>query len=204
MLDRKGARVYQFGEFELSEAEAELRTKDRRIPLQEKPLLLLLALVENSRYIVTRDQLRERLWDCDTFVDYEQGINIAIKKVRDALGDLPHKPRFIETVAKKGYRFLVPVEVGGSEVARQRLSTLPQWPSMRCCAIHRVVAYRPYASQRSPYSRRSRYLQSACGFIEHGPTNHIRPRFALLRWYPCETCLPIPAKITLLTASPKN
>ena len=116
MLEQIGKRIYRFAEFELCEEEAELRTKEGRVPLQEKPLLLLLALLENPRHIVTREQLRERMWEDNTFVDYEQGINVAIKKVRDALGDSVEKPRFIATIAKKGYRFLIPVEVCGQEV----------------------------------------------------------------------------------------
>ena len=115
MLAEKGQRIYRFGDFELNECEAELRTKKGRVPVQEKPRLLLLALLENPQHIVTRDQLRRRMWESDTFVDYEQGINVAIKKLRDALGDSAEDPRFIETVAKRGYRFLAPVEVSDAE-----------------------------------------------------------------------------------------
>jgi TolB-like protein/Flp pilus assembly protein TadD len=70
-----------------------------------------MVLVENPQRVVTRGQLRERMWDSETFVDYELGINVAIKKLRDALGDSAENPRFIQTVAKKGYRFLLPVDV---------------------------------------------------------------------------------------------
>lgn len=118
-----GKRIYRFGEFELCEEEAELRTREGRVPLQEKPLLLLLALLENPGHIVTREQLRERMWEGNTFVDYEQGINVAIKKVRDALGDSAEKPKFIATIARRGYRFLIPVEVSGQEVAASTLVT---------------------------------------------------------------------------------
>src|SRR5579859_2123739 len=104
-------RVYRFADFELSAAEGELRTSKGNLRLQDKPLLLLLTLLESSQTLVTRDQIRQRMWDSETFVDYEQGINVAMKKVREALGDSADKPRFIQTVAKKGYRFLLPVEV---------------------------------------------------------------------------------------------
>ena len=104
-------RIYRFGTFELVAAEGDLRNGDARVRLQEKPLLLLAALLDNPQKLVTREQLRECMWDSQTFVDYEQGINVAIKKLRDALGDSADNPKFIQTVAKRGYRFLLPVEV---------------------------------------------------------------------------------------------
>jgi len=104
-------RIYRFGIFELLTAEGELRNGEGSVRLQEKPVRLLAALLDNPQKLVTREQLRERMWDSDTFVDYEQGINVAIKKVRDALGDSADKPKFIQTVAKRGYRFLLPVKV---------------------------------------------------------------------------------------------
>lgn len=104
-------RTYQFAEFELKVSEGELRTGDSTIRLQQKPLLLLSALLERPQRVVTREQLRERMWGNETFVDYEQGINVAIKKVRDALGDSADEPKYIQTVAKMGYKFLLPVEV---------------------------------------------------------------------------------------------
>jgi TolB-like protein/DNA-binding winged helix-turn-helix (wHTH) protein/Tfp pilus assembly protein PilF len=110
-----GDRIYRFGKFELRPIVGELRTQDACLRLQEKPLQLLLALVENPQRLVTRAQLRERKWDTETFVDYEVGINVAIKKVRDALGDSAENPKFIQTVARKGYRFLLPVKVISSE-----------------------------------------------------------------------------------------
>jgi len=103
--------IYRFAGFELIAAEGELRAGDSSVRLQEKPLLLLTALLDNPQELVTREQLRQRMWDSQTFVDYEQGINVAIKKLRDALGDSAEHPTFIQTVAKKGYRFLLPVEV---------------------------------------------------------------------------------------------
>jgi TolB-like protein/DNA-binding winged helix-turn-helix (wHTH) protein len=104
-------RIYRFAGFELIAAEAELRTGNSSVRLQEKPLLLLTALLDSPQEVVTREQLRERMWDSQTFVDYEQGINVAVKKVRDTLGDSAEEPTFIQTVAKKGYRFLLRVDV---------------------------------------------------------------------------------------------
>jgi len=101
--------AYRFGKFEL--CSGELHTEGLRVPLQEKPLLLLTVLLENSQHVVTREQLRQRMWRSDTFVDYEQGINVAIKKLRDSLGDSADRPQYVETIAKKGYRLLVQVEL---------------------------------------------------------------------------------------------
>src|SRR5580698_3896057 len=109
-------RTYQFAEFRLSLADGCLRSGTVSVRLQDKPLQLLATLLDNPQRLVTRQQLRERMWDSRTVVGYEQGINVAIKKVRDALGDSADTPRFIETVARKGYRFLVPVEVIASPV----------------------------------------------------------------------------------------
>lgn len=106
-------RIYKFAEFELNVAQGELRTADSVVRLQPKPLLLLISLLESPQRVVSRHQLRETLWGSATFVDYEQGINVAIKKVRDALGDSAENPRLVETISKKGYRFLLPVEVVG-------------------------------------------------------------------------------------------
>lgn len=108
-------KIYRFAEFELRPAESELRKGDSSIKLQEKPLRLLTALLDHPQNLVTRDQLRKQMWDSETFVDYEQGINVAVKKVRDALGDSAENPRLIETVAKRGYRMLAPVDVVATE-----------------------------------------------------------------------------------------
>jgi TolB-like protein/DNA-binding winged helix-turn-helix (wHTH) protein/tetratricopeptide (TPR) repeat protein len=104
-------RIYKFGEFELSLPDGDLRSGNVTVRLQDKPLLLLSELLDHPQRLVTRQQLRERMWDKRTVVNFEQGINVAIKKVRDALGDSSETPCFIETVARKGYRFLASVEV---------------------------------------------------------------------------------------------
>jgi TolB-like protein/DNA-binding winged helix-turn-helix (wHTH) protein/Tfp pilus assembly protein PilF len=108
-------RIYRFDNFELFAAESELRAGNSSIRLQEKPLQLLIALVEKPQQVVTRAELRERLWESHIFVDYEQGINVAIRKLRDALGDSAENPKFIQTIAKKGYRFRLAVHVSDPE-----------------------------------------------------------------------------------------
>src|SRR5580698_4519939 len=102
-------RIYRFAQFELNLAESKLSTGNSIVLIQEKPLLLLTALLDNPQRLVTREQLRDRMWDSRTVVNFEQGINVAIKKLRDALGDTAENPKYIETVAKKGYRLMVSV-----------------------------------------------------------------------------------------------
>jgi TolB-like protein/DNA-binding winged helix-turn-helix (wHTH) protein/Tfp pilus assembly protein PilF len=107
-MQMKG-QVYRFAGFVLDPVTGELRTGESSTTLQEKPLLLLQALLDHPQQVVSREQLRARMWSNRTVVEFDQGINAAIKKVRDALGDPVARPRYIETVAKKGYRLLVPV-----------------------------------------------------------------------------------------------
>jgi DNA-binding winged helix-turn-helix (wHTH) protein/TolB-like protein len=96
----------RFGQFEVDQVAGELHRDGRRVRLQEQPRQILLALLERPGELVTREVLRERLWKSDTFVDFEHGLNTAVKKLRQALGDSAEAPRFIETLAKRGYRFI--------------------------------------------------------------------------------------------------
>src|SRR5579864_5049335 len=102
-------RVFLFGPFELSEREAELRKNGVRIKLQEQPFRVLVELLTNPGRIVTREDLQQKLWPADTFVDFDVGLNTAFRKIRQALGDDADRPHYIETAAKRGYRFLAPV-----------------------------------------------------------------------------------------------
>jgi DNA-binding winged helix-turn-helix (wHTH) protein/TolB-like protein/Tfp pilus assembly protein PilF len=99
----------QFGPFEFDLATGELYRQGERVRLQEQPRQLLAALLERPGEIATREDLRERLWKTDTFVDFEHGLNTAIKKARQALGDSADSPTYIETLARRGYRFIAPV-----------------------------------------------------------------------------------------------
>src|SRR4249920_3234704 len=101
-----GAGRVRFAQFEFDRATGELYRDGTRIRLQEQPAQILSALLEQPGDIVTRDRLRERLWSADTFVDYEHGLNTAVKKLRQALGDSAEAPAFIETLARRGYRFI--------------------------------------------------------------------------------------------------
>jgi len=102
-------RVFRFGPFELSECEGDLRKNGVRIKLQEQPFRVLLELVANAGRIVTREDLQQKLWPSDTFVDFEVGLNSIVRKLRQALNDEAEHPHYIETLAKRGYRFLAPV-----------------------------------------------------------------------------------------------
>jgi len=95
-----------FGRFQFDRPSGELYRDGRRVRLQEHPRLVLVALLERPGEIVTRDELRVRLWKADTFVDFEHGLNTAVKKLRQALGDAAEAPTFIETLPRRGYRFV--------------------------------------------------------------------------------------------------
>jgi eukaryotic-like serine/threonine-protein kinase len=100
--------VYQFGPFEVNPASGELLKNGRRIRLQEQPYRLLVALLENPGEVITREELRSRLWPGGTFVDFDGSLRVAVGKLREALDDNADDPRYIETIPKRGYRFLVP------------------------------------------------------------------------------------------------
>ena len=99
--------VFQFGPFEVNTASGELLKNGRRIKLQELPHRLLVALLENAGELVSREELRSRLWPDDTFVDFDSSLRVAVGKLREALDDNADDPRYIETIPKRGYRFLV-------------------------------------------------------------------------------------------------
>ena len=99
--------VYQFGPFEVNSASGELLKNGRRVKLQEQPFRLLVVLLENAGEVVSREELRNRIWRDDTFVDFDSSLRVAVGKLREALDDDAENPRYIETIPKRGYRFLV-------------------------------------------------------------------------------------------------
>ena len=101
--------VVRFGAFHLDVRTGELRKNGARINLSDQPFQVLKTLLECPGELVTRDELRQRLWAADTFVDFEHGLNAAVRRLRDALGDSADTPRFIETLPRRGYRFIAPV-----------------------------------------------------------------------------------------------
>ena len=110
-------RVFRFGLYQADAAAGELRKNGRKVKLQEQPFRVLLLLLERPGIVVTRDQIRQALWSDDTFVDFDHSLNTVVNKLRDALDDVASNPRFIETLARRGYRFIAPVEVLGGELA---------------------------------------------------------------------------------------
>ncbi len=102
-------RFLRFGQFELDLRTREIYKEGKRIKLQEQPCQVLALLIERAGELVPREELRKKLWPNDRFVDFDHGVNIAINKLRDALGDSPEKPQFIETLPRRGYRFIAPV-----------------------------------------------------------------------------------------------
>jgi Tol biopolymer transport system component/DNA-binding winged helix-turn-helix (wHTH) protein len=101
--------LYRFGVFELEASTGELRRNGIKLKLQDQPYQVLLKLLEHAGQTVTREELRSTLWTADTFVDFETGLNTTIKRLRETLGDSAENPAFIETVPKRGYRFIAPV-----------------------------------------------------------------------------------------------
>lgn len=99
----------RFGPFELDLNTAELRNNGATSKLAEQPFQILAELVQHPGDVVTRDELRQRLWHSDTFVDFEYGLNAAVKRLREVLSDSADSPRYIETIPRRGYRFIAAV-----------------------------------------------------------------------------------------------
>jgi DNA-binding winged helix-turn-helix (wHTH) protein len=113
------------GGFEVDLRCGEVRRNGDRIKLQERPFQILAALLERPGEMVTREEIQQKLWPTDTFVDFEHSINTAVTKLREALGDDAENPRFIETLPRRGYRLSAPVEIVEKGVlARKRRSHL--------------------------------------------------------------------------------
>ncbi|MGA3371990.1 MAG: transcriptional regulator [Terracidiphilus sp.] len=110
MTEPRPARRYRFGVFEADSATGELRRQGIRIKLNAQPFQVLLMLLERPGQLLTREEISRELWPDGTFVDYEHGVNSAVNRIREALGDTAGNPRFVETLARRGYRFVAPVE----------------------------------------------------------------------------------------------
>jgi TolB-like protein/predicted negative regulator of RcsB-dependent stress response len=121
--DRLIRGAVHFGAFELDQRAGELRKQGVKIKLQEQPFQILSMLLATPGQVVTREELRSRLWPADTFVDFDHSLNKAINKLREALGDSADSPRFIETLARRGYRFLLPID-GAQEIPSRRGSPI--------------------------------------------------------------------------------
>jgi eukaryotic-like serine/threonine-protein kinase len=115
----RGEVSFAFGPYEADLSSSELRKNGVRIKIQDLPLRLLAVLAEKSGRVVTRQELQKRLWPSDTFVDFEDGLNTAVRKLREALSDDPDNPRYIETVPRHGYRFIAEVEFPNGNSSKQ-------------------------------------------------------------------------------------
>jgi DNA-binding winged helix-turn-helix (wHTH) protein len=115
------SKLMRFGVFELDPTAGELRKSGTKIRLQEQPFQVLSVLLHNAGRVVTREDLRQQIWPADTFVDFDHSLNTAVNKIREALGDSASSPRFVETLARRGYRFIAPVN--GVEVATAPAAT---------------------------------------------------------------------------------
>jgi anti-anti-sigma factor len=151
VLQQRNLPGYRFGPFEVCLETGELQKNGRRIHLQHKPFQILVALLEQCGKLVSRESLHQRLWASDTFVDFDNGLNTALSKLREALGDTAEKPRYIETFERRGYRFVATVEEFGAhpasrlrelEVQRKRIE-----PDVVLVEIVGKVVYGPECQQ---------------------------------------------------------
>src|ERR1700693_3778768 len=143
------SKIVRSGVFEIDLKAFELRKHGLRLKLAEQPFQILAILLEQPGEVITRDELRERLWPGDTFVDFDHGLNNAVMRLREALGDSPDKPHFIETLPRRGYRFIAPVEEihaapkiipgGEPQVNPASLSPTPDAPAQLSANHHESV-----------------------------------------------------------------
>jgi len=169
------ASPIRFGIFEVDLLSGELRKRGVKIKLQEQPFQVLVALIQRPGEVVSREELQKRLWPPNVVVDFESGINKAVNRVRDALGDDAENPRFIETLPQRGYRFLADVES----------STVAPLPESAIAEIHPVPA--------RPLMGRRRLLALAAGSVAvpllYVPYRFLRstsPRIAAIAVLPLE------------------
>ena len=125
----------RFGAFELEPESGELRKQGLKVRLQEQPFQILQILLEHPGKVVTREELQQRIWPSDTFVDFDHGVYNAIKKLREALGDSADTPRYVETLSRRGYRFIAPVNGPASE---------PRSPAPATGALQDSIAVLPF------------------------------------------------------------
>ncbi len=147
-VPQSNSRIVHFGVFELDLSAGELRKNGVKLRLQEQPFQVLAMLLERAGEVVTREELRQKLWPSDTFVDFDHSLNTAVNKVREVIGDSASNPRYVETLARRGYRFIAPVH---REVEREsQLATgdvtAADWPSAGATGLemkHAVAGMAP-------------------------------------------------------------
>ena len=137
----RSAQIVRFGIFDADLQTGELHKNGVRVPLQGQPFQVCAILLSHAGELVTREELRQKVWPEDTFVDFDQALNTAITKIRTALGDEPDNPRFVETLPRRGYRFIGPVESSqapspSAPTGRfERLRAKARWISVGACLL---------------------------------------------------------------------
>ncbi len=180
-MEESQNQLFRFGVFEADRQSGELRKQGRRLPLQGQPFEILIMLLERPGEVIGRAQIRERLWPDGTFVDFDHSLNTAINKIRDVLGDSASSPRFVETLARRGYRFIAPVDVvnekSGAVPGTDVASSADAAASAPEAATRDEAATLPAISN---FSLRSRFLTAT---HEVPPASHrvVRTLFLLLQ-----------------------
>jgi len=133
-------KIVRFGVFAADLAAGELRKNGARIRLQEQPFQILAYLLERPGEVISREELRQKLWPADTFVDFDHSLNTAVNKVREALGDSASSPRYVETLARRGYRFVAEVRrLESNSIAVNAAGTAPAASQPAPAAMHREL-----------------------------------------------------------------
>lgn len=170
-------RAFRFGAFEADESTGELRKNGVRIKLHSQPFQLLVMLLERPSELVTREEMRQRLWGNDTFVDFDHGLNSAVNKLREALSDSASQPKHIETIAGKGYRYIGPVEVS-EPVARTSVAGVTKENSASTSpALDRGIVPDGQAATRQEEPVRT--ILAAPHELPHSPRVLVRTLFVL-------------------------
>jgi TolB-like protein/DNA-binding winged helix-turn-helix (wHTH) protein/tetratricopeptide (TPR) repeat protein len=180
--------MYRFGVFEADEHAGELRKQGRALKVRGRPFDILVALLKRPGAVVTREELRNHLWPADTFVDFDHGLNSAMNRLREALGDSAENPRFIETLPKKGYRFIAPVEMVVEAVAVGTMTAAA--PAVVAAAPPPAVPQTPLTPVAPSLSRASRIV-----LLLAGGALAVAVVVAALYLRPSST--PVPGRMTL-------
>jgi DNA-binding winged helix-turn-helix (wHTH) protein len=143
-------RLYRFGLYEADVRSGELRKNGVKQKIQGQPFEVLVALLQRPREVVTREELRARLWPEDTFVDFDHSLNTAINKVRDVLGDTAGNPRFLETLPRRGYRFIAPVQA--LDAAEERAGEAEETTKIQATDLVAMVDPPPQPVSPAPIS----------------------------------------------------
>jgi cholera toxin transcriptional activator len=151
VVSQNRSRIARFGLFELDLSAGELRKNGVRLRLQGQPFQVLALLLERAGEVVTREELQQKLWPSDTFVDFDHSLNTAINKLREALGDSASSPRYVETLARRGYRFIAPVQPNppaevmptGNRVIAKAETVVPNLATSADSALASPVAMHP-------------------------------------------------------------